>query len=470
LAARLLQGTALIGLVAISTTSAWAQDSGTDVESVIVTGTAIRGAVPVGSNVITMDRDSIEATNSTSVQQLLTNLPSVTQFGNSGQGSYASDPAGASAPSIHSVGASASNSTLVLIDGHRIPLAGISHSQADPSTIPTIAIQRVEVLADGASSIYGSDAVAGVINFITRKNYQGAETDLEYGQGFEYNSFNLGQIIGTVWDHGSVMAAYNYTSNSQLFGADRSFVQDNQGYRGLSNFGNFNCAPATISSSSTNPVYQYPYTSGSIANVATNATCGQVRYGSILPSETRNTLLVSVREDLNDWLTVSADANWSNRIDSQQVSRGVVQATVFGPGSGKGTQINPFYVAVPGSATGTETVRVDLNPLLGPGANTKFGTEVLMGTVNTDIKLGGDWLLSIEGLAGATQSFARTVGTVCTACADLALNGTTNANGSLTTSSTPVILGTSVITTRALNTTNALNVWGGLGSTPKPRC
>jgi iron complex outermembrane receptor protein len=466
LSGRLLQSSALIGLVAISGTGAWAQEASSNVESVTVTGTAIRGATaPVGSNVITLDRDAIEATNATSVQQLLTNLPSVTQFGNSGQGSFASDPAGASAPSIHSIGASASNSTLVLIDGHRIPLAGISHAQADPSTIPTIAIQRVEVLPDGASSIYGSDAVAGVINFITRKNFQGAQTDVEYGSGFEYSSFNFGQILGTAWEHGSFMAAYSYTSNGQLSGANRSFVNDNQSYRGLSNLGNFNCSPASIAATSSTSIFSYPYNGVAVPNVSTtSANCGQTRNAAIIPSENRNAALVSMRQELNDWLTISGDVNWSNRVDSQAVSRGVLTATAFGPGSGKGNQINPFYIPVPGSATGTETVRYDFNQLLGPGANTKFGTEVVMGTVNLDIKLGGDWIASIDGLAGATQNFARTVGVICTPCANLALNGTTNASGSLTTSSTPVILATTNLTTRPLSVSNALNVWDGLGS------
>lgn len=467
LSVRLLQGSALAGLVAISSTGALAQDASGGVETVTVTGTAIRGATaPIGSNIITMDRDAIEATNADSVQQLLTNMPAVTQFGNAGQGSYAFDPAGASAPSIHSIGASASNSTLVLIDGDRIPLAGISHSQADPSTIPTIAIQRVEVLPDGASAIYGSDAVAGVINFITRTDYQGAETDIEYGAGLSYNSFNFGQIIGTVWDHGSVMAAYNYTSNAQLAGSNRSYVNDIQTFRGLSNLGNFNCSPATISSTSTGPIFAYPYSGASVADVSTNAYCGQTRNTSILPSENRNALLVKMREDLTDWLSVSADLNWSNRLDSQAISRGVATATVFGPGSGKGGQINPFFVGVPGSTTGVETVRYDFNQLLGPGANSKFGTEVLSGHLNANVKLGGDWYLSVDGLSGATQSFTRTVGAVCTACAYLALNGTTNASGNLATSSSPVINGTTNYTTRVpLTTANALNVWSSLGST-----
>lgn len=478
---RLLQGSALVGLAAAWAGSAAAQTvaAATPVptETVVVTGTSIRGAAPVGDNVMTVNRDIIEATGANSVQNLLTTVPAITGFGNPGQGGYGSfDGSGSNAPTIHSLGASASNSTLILVDSHRIPLGGLAHSLADPSTIPAIALQRVEVLATGASSIYGSDAVAGVINFITRKNYEGAETDVEYGAGLEYNQFSASQILGTHWDHGSVMLAYQYTSNSQLLGSNRYFVNDNQTFRGLSNLGNFYGSPATIAATSSAPIFAYPYTGAGIANSQVNSLYGQTRYSALLPSENRNAAFLSFSDDLTDWLTVNADLNWSSRIDNAITSRnpgaGVgnggtgVTATVFGPGSGKGGQINPFYVAVPGSATGAETIRIDFNQILGPGAHIKSGTSVVFATPGADIKLGGDWIASIETMLGATSSFSRTYGQVCASCVDLALNGTTNAGGSLTASSLPVVLGTTDIMTRVpLTTANALNVWGALGST-----
>ena len=457
-------GTAVAALAMFYPLAAFAQ--GETAETVVVTGTSIKGSAPVGANVITVDRDSIEASGATTVQQLLTSVPSVTGFGNAGQGGFGSaDGSGTAAPTIHSLGASASNSTLVLVDSHRIPLSGLAHTLADPSTIPTIALQRVEVLPDGASSIYGSDAVAGVLNFITRKNFDGAETDLEYGAGLNYNSVSFGQIIGTTWNKGSVMAAYNFVGRSKLLGTDRSFIADNQNSRGLNNFGNYACGPASIAATSTGTTYVYPYTGTGIARTAANSPCGQTPVASLAPSESRHSALVSVTDELTDWLTLSSDLNWSNRTDDAAVSRGTVTSTVFGPGSGKGTQINPFYVAVPGSATGTETATYDFNSLFGPGAHTKSGTQVIYGTVDADVTLPGDWTASVDTMFGNSVSYSRTIGTVCTACAYLAVNGTTNAAGSLTTSSNPAVLGTTTITTRPLSTANALNVWGALGST-----
>jgi iron complex outermembrane receptor protein len=85
------------------------------------------------------------------------------------------------APTIHSLGSSSSNSTLVLIDGHRISPGSQQQTLTDPNIVPPIAIERVEVLAEGASSVYGSDAVAGVVNFITRRNYKGFEVTGQVG-------------------------------------------------------------------------------------------------------------------------------------------------------------------------------------------------------------------------------------------------------------------------------------------------
>ncbi len=125
----------------------------------MVTGTSIRGAAPVGSNVVAVGRKEIESTSAQTVQQILRTIPSITgsgatpQGGNPGNSFYA--------PTIHSLGSSSSNSTLVLIDGHRISPGSQQQTLTDPNIVPPIALERVEVLAEGASSVYGSDAVAG---------------------------------------------------------------------------------------------------------------------------------------------------------------------------------------------------------------------------------------------------------------------------------------------------------------------
>ena len=90
-------------------------------------------------------------------------------------------------PQIHQLGGSSSNTTLVVIDGMRMPGGGAQFAQTDPNVIPTSAMQRIDVLADGASSVYGSDAVAGVVNFVTRRTFEGLQIGSSYGSADSYD-------------------------------------------------------------------------------------------------------------------------------------------------------------------------------------------------------------------------------------------------------------------------------------------
>ena len=233
---------------------------------IIVTGTSIRGVAPVGSNLISVGRQAIEQTGVQTVQQILKTVPSVVGLASAGQGSFGSaDASGTNAPTIHGLGASASNSTLILIDGHRFPLAGVNHALADPNIIPPNAIERVEVLPDGASSVYGSDAVAGVINFITRRHFNGVEVSGQLGFGNNYHTQQAGVVAGQTWSSGWVLAAYNYSHRSSLAYSSRSYLDafnaDEATAAGIdlssanaqnrANLGSFSCDPATVQIGST---------------------------------------------------------------------------------------------------------------------------------------------------------------------------------------------------------------------------
>src|SRR3569833_2079378 len=110
------------------------------VEHVTITGTSIRDSGLVGARLDIIDRALIEDTASITPAQMLKLAPAVTVFGGSGVGQLP----GTSyyAPTIHSLGASASNSTLVLIDGHRLPVGGNQHVLPDPNIVPAIAVER----------------------------------------------------------------------------------------------------------------------------------------------------------------------------------------------------------------------------------------------------------------------------------------------------------------------------------------
>ncbi len=201
-----------------------------DLQEITVTGSHIRG-VPSASPVIEIGRDEIERSGYTSISDLMLSLPQNfgggynpgTAVGNSAiNGRFIDNPTGASVPNLRGLGP---GSTLTLIDGHRMA-SGLSEGGADISSIPLDAIERIEVVTDSASSIYGSDAVAGVVNVILKRNYDGAKTGISYGLATEGGATlkRASQLLGTTWDSGSITVAYEHTQQALVDARDRAFT------------------------------------------------------------------------------------------------------------------------------------------------------------------------------------------------------------------------------------------------------
>ena len=422
------------------------------IEEVVVTGTSIRGVAPVGSNLISVGPSDIAATGAQTISQVLENVPALTSMGNAGQG-----PTSGSSfqPNIHQLGGSASSSTLVLVDGHRIASSGTNHTQVDPNIVPVAALERVEVLADGSSSIYGSDAVAGVVNFITRRKFDGIQIGAQAGflDGATDEAVNV--LAGTSWDKGSVYFAYSYSFKGMLKDTARPYTNPNQTARGGDNFNNFYCSPAAIQPQGSSVYYTAAAPGGSIPTNSDNAPCNQWAAASLLPTEVRDSGMIKGYQQINDRLTVGAELLYATLRDKSDISRGTLSATAFGSGD----QANPFFTQ-PAGYTGDATrqnIRWSADDLFGPGAIEMTGSNTVYGDVNAEYKLGGDFVVDLLALGGRDDSFTTDVGTINGSVADLALNGTTNASGSLTS---PSITGTTaVITQLPLTTATALDVW-----------
>ena len=136
-------------------------------EEVVVTGSRIRGEAPVGSTLIAVGRDDIDASGAMTATDIVQQLPQVLNFGITAgsrvQSGGSNNVTYGSSVNIRGIGPFA---TLALVNGHRVVPQGTTGFAVDPSVIPTIGLERLEVIADGASAIYGSDAIAGVANFI----------------------------------------------------------------------------------------------------------------------------------------------------------------------------------------------------------------------------------------------------------------------------------------------------------------
>ncbi|MFL6774885.1 MAG: TonB-dependent receptor domain-containing protein [Sphingomicrobium sp.] len=440
-------------------------------DAIVITGTSIRGVAPVGSNLISVGREAIENTAVQTVQQVLKTVPAVVGLNSVGQGAFGSaDAAGTNAPTIHGLGASASNSTLIIIDGHRFPLSGVNHALADPNIIPPNALERVEVLPDGSSAVYGSDAVAGVINFITRRKYEGMEASGQASFGDKYRAQQLGIIGGHTWDSGFVFGAYNYSHRGALAVSSRGFLDANnidearaagldvstQTAQNRANLSTFFCDPASVTIGST--VYRFDPSNStydlSLPNVQSNAFCDVTQFNDLIPEETRNSFLVKGEQEVGDRLTLGVDVVYSNRKNFQNTSRAsggqTVQTTVFGPGSTPpaGSSINPFFVTIPGTTATSYTVRFSGDQLLGPGAYNKSGEETWYAEGRAEYRFSDSWRGSVAVVNGTSDSSSRDVGRLCTSCAQLALTGG------------PVSIPGGQTVTQALTTANALDVWG----------
>lgn len=200
-------------------------------EAIIVTGSRIRGAGPVGSPVMTIDRDAIEKSGYSSVQQILQSLPqnfgggsNEATTGATTRNGTGNDATLGSSINLRGLGTS---STLVLIDGSRPALGGVGGLFTDISLIPTSAVERLEILTDGASAIYGADAVAGVVNVRLRNRFEGAETTLRAGTADgDMTEVQFSQLLGKAWSGGRIVLAYQFSERGALAAADRAFARE----------------------------------------------------------------------------------------------------------------------------------------------------------------------------------------------------------------------------------------------------
>jgi iron complex outermembrane receptor protein len=450
-----------LAAAAFGPVTALAQDAASEIGEVVVTGTSIRGAAPVGGNLVSVGREAIEQTGAVNAQQILKTVPAITGMGGAGVGQNAGNSY--YAPTIHSLGSSASNSTLVLIDGHRIPLGHTSLALPDPAIVPPIALERVEVLAEGASATYGSDAVAGVVNFITRRRYDGVQATGQVGNGADYKTYSAGLLAGRIWEGGSAMVAGGYTrTNAVPFDyGDRPYLYPDHRDVGGSNFLSFNCSPATIQPQGLN-VYLSPTATSAVANTAANAPCDTQIYGDRIGRESRYNVMLKLEQEIGDKLRLFGDIVYSDRETRTNTSRGGIQATVFRTGP----QANPFYVNPPGVLPGTvagdrQTIRWQADELLGPGAFQLNQAQTWYATGNAEYQINDNFRVTAMVLFGEDRTSQVSEGQLCSSCATLALNGTTQTGGSMTQ---PPAGQTAIPLNLPLTAANALDVWSPAGS------
>ena len=214
---------------ALASATAQAQTPDAAVEEVLVTGSLIRGAPAVGVPVTALSDQDFKDTGALTVSDLLKSVPSVTVSTSLSVTIGGGNSTRAQQVAIHGISKGTGTETLMMVNGMRYPLQGTNSAFTDPSIIPQLAIDRIDVLADGASATYGSDAVAGVINVIMKHGFEGAISQVRYGRSWDINgsNFNASQLYGTKWDTGSVTLSYEWYHEDEVKGPGRDYFTSN---------------------------------------------------------------------------------------------------------------------------------------------------------------------------------------------------------------------------------------------------
>ena len=370
------------------------------VGEVTVVGSLIRGAAAGPSPVVTLTREGLDRAGQATLADALSALPQTFNgtttpqtllLGTDGLGTNALAATGVN---LRGLGA---NSTLVLVNGRRLAGAGARGDFVDISSIPTAAVDRVEVLLDGASALYGSDAVGGVVNVILRSDFDGADTRLRGGgatQGGDGSEL-FSQTFGKTWSTGRLVVSYEYQHTDALAAADRpeTASADLRPLGGTDRRVIYSL-PANILQPNASGAYvsafAVPPGSSGVGLQPSDLITGGANLenyralGDVLPEQTRHSAYLNVAQDLTPWLHLSADARYSRRgVDFDQPGA----LSVF-----QVTRSNPFYVSPTGASS--EILGYAFGEELGPG-HLSGRSEDVAASGGATIDLGRSWRLDV---------------------------------------------------------------------------
>lgn len=342
-----------------------------DQEEIVVTGTLIRGIAPAGANVISVGQQEIQESGAARGNDVLANVPQIANFFNAMPDVGGNNPFGINAapiqrPNLRSLPGNNVNSgalTLILMDGHRITPSGLLNQIAvDPDVVPSSLLERVELMPDGASAIYGSDALGGVINFITRKSFNGVEANARYGFAKNgYSAWDASVTAGKDWGSGSAFISFSYTYHDPIFGKDRDYIKSIDWNPASPTFGlgtERSCEPGNIVIGGRT----YPLTAAGVpqSNTLLPNACDPTDFQTFYSRDRRRSFFGGFSQQLTD----------SIRLDIRGFTTRRTSVTFGGPFRAAPivTAANPNYRNVgflnPADAGATQTVRFSYQNVL----------------------------------------------------------------------------------------------------------
>lgn len=383
-------------------TGAEEQDVDTTLDNVVVTGTRIRGAAPVGSPVLSLGREEIQSAEVTTLTEVLRNVPQVANLGaddsrfNANQGANGNLTAG-SAINLRGFGPDA---TLTLIGGRRVPISPTLGTTAgtgafDVSLLPTSAVERVEVMADGGSALYGADAVGGVVNLLLRSPFDGAEVGLRRGWADGFDTSSVDAAAGKTWVSGGVMVAAQWQERDNLAAADRHYFTDDLRPYGGPDGRSYNATPGNLVVGGVryglpggNGVGLTPDDLRATPNRASN------HHGAdALPRQDRRSVAMNLEQEFSDRVRLKAQGLYSVRESRRSSGPGNLLQALTVPST------NPFFVHPTNPAATTVSVAYNLQADFGNQVR-EAEERVAFLTAGLEFDLGSSWTAEVFGSYG----------------------------------------------------------------------
>jgi iron complex outermembrane receptor protein len=361
-------------------------------EEVTVTGSLIHGASDVSSPLVYVTQQDLAQAPFETVQDALYQLPQISLDAPRQDLFLNNNYNWGAGIDLRGLGVGA---TLVLVDGHRQPLSGLNGDFVDVSNIPAAAVERIEILPDGASALYGSDAIAGVVNVILKDDFQGAETQVRYGGAPGGGDETVvSQLLGTHWSGGKAMLVYEYSDTTTLDASSRGYAADaNKQPYGGADYRSYLSSPGNILSSSTyQPILGIPAglngapLTASALSSTINLQNPFAQY-QLFPQETQHSVYATGSQKLGDNIELFAEGRFSQR--DTLVQHYPESEILVVPGS---NPFNPF----PGSTT---LVGYSFGSVLGPAAFAGQ-TRNYVGTLGARFKLAGSWQATLSETYG----------------------------------------------------------------------
>ena len=386
-------------------------DDETRLEEIIVTGSLLRSSGELASPVLVIDREALDRRGLGTVADTLAALPqNYAGAANPVASLSLADPNGgntslATGVNLRGLGADA---TLVLVNGRRLAGSGSRGELADVSALPSAAVERVDVLLDGASALYGSDAVAGVVNIIMKRAFDGQETRARVNAARDgMEDVIVSHLAGRTWSSGSALLSYEHQRTNGLNSFDRPYTADAdlRPFGGSDRRAVFSAPGNIVAFDAVSRAYLSRYAirpgADGVANTSSEFVADQANLTSQLlgvdltPDVERHSVYGRLRQSLGDRLEVTGDVRFSLRD--------------FGFDNGATVSIlsvnrnNPFYFSPTGAAS--QTIAYSFYEDIGP--TRRVGTSRSLGvTAGATYEVGGGWRL--DAYVSAAEELGET--------------------------------------------------------------